>query len=120
MPQSATNQASFLKTRDPGFPSLPRLSFPAVQDFAGKSQEALLSVQQELQVNTFPGNTFVFLPLISPHQLQQRFNVGEDDSLLVVARKAYTALKDEVNSLNSKRFSGLYVRQSFILTIVVL
>ncbi|EGF78147.1 hypothetical protein BATDEDRAFT_26889 [Batrachochytrium dendrobatidis JAM81] len=93
----------------PEFPSLPSLSFAAVQEFAGKSQEALVSVQESLVGATFPGSS-LFLPLISPHQLQQRFNVADDDSVLVVIRKSYPLLKSEIISLNNKKYSGIYVR----------
>ena len=97
---------------EPEFPRLPKsLAFGAAEEFARKSQEALIAVQQELPMGaTFPGQSFIFLPLISPHQLQQRFNVGEDESVLVVATKSYPALKDQVNSLDNKKYSGLYVR----------
>ncbi|KAK5667570.1 hypothetical protein QVD99_005688 [Batrachochytrium dendrobatidis] len=94
----------------PEFPSLPSLSFAAVQEFAGKSQEALVSVQESLVGATFPGSSSLFLPLISPHQLQQRFNVADDDSVLVVIRKSYPLLKSEIISLNNKKYSGIYVR----------
>lgn len=93
---------------EPEFPSIPILSFVAAQEFAGKSQEALLSVQQGLSA-TFPGSSSIFLPLISPHQLQQRFKVKEN-SVFVVVRKSYTLLKDDVLSLNLEDCCGLYVR----------
>jgi hypothetical protein len=66
---------------------------------------ALVYVQQEL---TFPGKSFVFIPLISPHQLQQRFKVRER-SVFMVVRKSYPLLKSELDSLNTENFSGLYV-----------
>ena len=91
------------------FPSLPSLSLGAAQEFALKSQEALLSVQQGLHGCSFPGIPCVFLPLISPHQLQQRFKVKEG-SVFVVVRKSYTLLKDNVCSLNLEDYSGMYVR----------
>ena len=96
----------------PEFPSLPNsLSFSAAQKFAIKSQEALISVQQDISDDAiFPGKSFVFLPFISPHQLQSRFNVSEDNSVLVLARKSYPVLKLQVDSLNNKRFCGIYVR----------
>ena len=74
-------------------------------EFAEKSQEALRSVPT---IST--SLAYLFLPLISPNQLQQRFNVGEDDSVLVVARKSYPILKKQVDSLNHKKFSGIYIR----------
>ena len=97
---------------EPEFPSLPTsLNFPAVQEFARKSQEALVSVKKSLQIDVlFPGHPSIFLPLLSPHRLQQRFNVADDDSVLVVIRKSYPLLKSEIISLNNKNSSGIYVR----------
>ena len=80
------------------FPSLPSRSLAATQEFAVKSQEALLSIQKGLLGCSFPGIHCVFLPLISPHQLQQRFKVKEG-SVFVVVRKSYTLLKDNVAHL---------------------
>ncbi|KAJ3319347.1 hypothetical protein HDV06_006374 [Boothiomyces sp. JEL0866] len=94
---------------EPEFPSLPGLSFSAAQEFARKSQEALLSVKRLVGVD-FSGKSSLFLPLLSPHQLQQRFNVMEDDSVLVVVRKPYTHLKNDVDSLNLRKYCGIYVR----------
>ena len=111
---SSRNHQPNLKKRqysevDPEFTSLPGLPLNDAKVFAQKSQEALLSVQKALPANTFPGNSFVFLPLISPHRLQQRFKVKEN-SVFIVARKAYTLLKDDVFSLNLEDYCGLYVR----------
>ena len=88
----------------PEFPSLPIISLPATVEFADKSQKALESV------DFFANATSLFLPLISPHQLQQRFSVGDDDSVFVVMRNAYSMLKDEVDNLNNRKYSGIYVR----------
>ncbi|KAJ2995810.1 hypothetical protein HDV02_000387 [Globomyces sp. JEL0801] len=96
---------------EPEFPSLPILSFSAAQKFARKSQKALVSIQQGLSLvgATFPGSSSIFLPLISPHQLQERFKVKEN-SVFVVIRKSYTLLKDDVFSLNPEEYCGIYVR----------
>ena len=97
---------------EPDFPSLPKSpSFAASSEFAVKSQQALVSVWQQLPAGTsFPGKSSIFLPLISPHKLQQRFNVGDDDSVLVLVRKSYPLLKSDVDSLNLEEHCGLYVR----------
>ena len=88
----------------PEYPSLPARSLSAIVEFAQKSQVAL-----EL-VSISPNSTSLFLPLISPHQLQQRFSVGDDDSVFVVMRNAYSKLKDEVDNLNNRKYCGIYVR----------
>ncbi|KAI8895287.1 hypothetical protein BC833DRAFT_529645, partial [Globomyces pollinis-pini] len=92
---------------DPPFPSLPRPYFKNVQEFAKESQKALVSVQQGH--SAFPGNTSIFLPLISPHQLPYKFKVKES-SVFVMVRKSYVVLKDDINSLNLEENCGLYVR----------
>lgn len=95
----------------PEFPSLPTPSLEETIEFAKKSQEALVSVQQGLQIRaTFSNNSYIFLPFISPHQLQQRFNVGENNSILVLGRKSYPALKIQLDSLNNKKYCGIYVQ----------
>jgi hypothetical protein len=88
----------------PEFPCLPIISMPATVEFAYKSQKALESV------GISPNATSLFLPLISPHKLQQRFCVGDDDSVFVVMRNAYSKLKDELDNLNYRKYSGIYVR----------
>ena len=65
----------------PEFPSLPNESMKAVAKFAKESQKAVESVP-------FSANsTSLFLPLISPHQLQQRFKVREN-AVFVVMRNS--------------------------------
>jgi hypothetical protein len=88
----------------PEFPHLPYISLEATVAFAVKSQEALSSVPT-ISTNL----ASLFLPLISPHQLQQRFNIGDDNSVHVVMRKSYPLLKHEVDTLNRK-YPGIYVR----------
>ena len=95
---------------DPEFPCLPQRSFADVKEFADKSQKALLSVQKGLAGVEFPGETSIFLPLISSNQLQERFIVDEDDSVFVLVRKSYSLLKDEINSLNLRKCCGLYLK----------
>ena len=95
---------------DAEFPSLPMKSFEATIEFAKKSQEALQSVGKGLSSAGFSGTSSLFLPLISPNQLQHRFDVGEDDSVFVMVRKSYPLLKQEVDSLNVRKYSGMYVR----------
>ena len=86
----------------PEFPSLPNNeSLVAARAFAENSQKALLSIELN--------ESFMFLPLISPHQLQQRFNVDDDNSVLVVARKSYLVLKEELENLKKRDYSGIYV-----------
>ena len=88
----------------PEFPAEPTtLSLDATRDFAEKSQLALDSLPD---ISTAQDS--VFLPLLSPHQLQERFNVDED-SVLVMTRKSYPILKHAVDIL-SKEYSGIYVR----------
>ena len=94
----------------PEFPSLPLPDFGAAREFAAKSQEALVSVQKGLPFGSpFPGSSSIFLPLISPHQLQQRFKTKEN-SVFVVVRKSYPFLRDDVLSLDLEEYSGIYVR----------
>jgi hypothetical protein len=73
-------------------------------EFAVKSQEALCSVPT-ISTNL----ASLFLPLISPHQLQQRFRVKES-AVFVVMRKSYPLLKNEVDSYDLEEFNGIYVR----------
>ena len=96
----------------PEFPLPTGTSFAATKEFAEKTQEALLSVQQDLLLAgvAFPGNTFLFLPLITPNSIQQRFQVGEDHSVYVIITKSYPLLKTEVESLNFYDYRGICVR----------
>ena len=87
----------------PEFPSLPARSLSAIVEFAQKSLVALKSV------SISPYSTSLFLPLISPHQLQQRFKVREN-AVFVVMRNAYSILKNEVDSLELVDYCGIYVR----------
>lgn len=70
-------------------PSLSVQTFPACPEFARKSRESLVSVQQELASNglAFPGTSSIFLSLISPHALQYRFNVGRDDNAVFLIKR---------------------------------
>ena len=88
----------------PEFPPLPAISLAATMGFAVKSQEALRSVPT-ISTNL----ASLFLPLISPHQLQQRFRVKES-AVFVVMRKSYPLLKNEVASYDLEEFNGIYVR----------
>ena len=88
----------------PDFPSLPAISLEATMEFAVKSQEALRSVPI-ISSNL----ASLFLPLISPHQLQQRFKVKES-AVFVVMRKSYHLLQNEVASYDLEEFNGIYVR----------
>lgn len=51
----------------------------------------------------------MFLPLISPHKLQQGFKVGDGDPVFIIMRTSYFRLKNEVDSLDTEH-SGIYVR----------
>ena len=94
---------------DDAFPSQPNGgSFTAALEFASRSQAALLSIKGLHSVD-FSQTPSLSLPLITPHQLQARFNVTESDSVLVVVRKSFTHLKKEVELLNNRVYSGLYV-----------
>lgn len=88
----------------PEFPGLPMTSLEATKEFAAKSQAALSSVPT---ISTSLAS--IFLPLISPHKLQQRFNVKEK-SVFVVCRKSYFVLKGLVETFNIEDYSGIYVR----------
>ncbi|KAI3659379.1 hypothetical protein MP638_001301 [Amoeboaphelidium occidentale] len=94
-----------IDAKTPEFPECPeKLSLQTTREFALKSQLALTSLdgfsseQQSL-----------FLPLITPHELQYRFYV-EQSSVYVVMRKPYPVLKNEVDRLDMRRFRGIYVR----------
>jgi polynucleotide 5'-kinase involved in rRNA processing len=50
-----------------------------------------------------------FLPLISPEQVQQPIQVGKDDSVFIVMRMSYPLLKKDVDSLNNKKYFGVFV-----------
>ena len=94
---------------DAEFPSLPVSSFKETVGFARKSQEALLSVRKGLSSADFSKTSSLFLPLISPNQLQHGIKVKES-SVFVIVRKSYPLLKQEVDVLNFLKFTGIYVR----------
>ncbi|OAJ44131.1 hypothetical protein BDEG_27396 [Batrachochytrium dendrobatidis JEL423] len=88
----------------PEFPPLPAISLKATVEFAAKSQEALRSIPT-ISTNL----ASLFLPLISPNQLQRRFRV-EENAVFVVMTKSYPLLKNELDSFSVKDLDGIYVR----------
>ena len=94
-----------LEEGTPEFPPTSSLTLEEIEsclEFAKKSQLAIPPISITLKS--------VFLPLISPHSLQNRFNVDDDDSVFVIIRKSYFSLKNQVESLDLEEFSGIYIR----------
>ena len=88
----------------PEFPSLPVFSLIDVVEFAKKSQRALESV--DFSANS----TTLFLPLITPHQPDNRFTVDTDHSVFVIMRNEYTKLKQVAHKVHNNHYSGIYIR----------
>ncbi|KAJ3079147.1 hypothetical protein HK100_010497, partial [Physocladia obscura] len=112
------------------FPALPGLSFEQVVDFAHQVQEALSqtllppadSAKQSkldpqfnmggdtaLSVLDDPSVSSLSLLLVSPHQLNYRFSVALDNSVFVIFRKPYLAMKMAFVKLDIKKYSGIYL-----------
>ena len=88
----------------PEFPSLPVFSLIDVVEFAKKSQRALESV--DFSANS----TTLFLPLITPHQPDNRFTVDTDHSVFVIMRNEYSILKEVVENMDNNSDGGICVR----------
>jgi hypothetical protein len=113
LPTKKPRKRQFDQVVTPEFPALPiTLSLQAAIEFAGKSQVALDTLFPTTTTSNTISNTnqdSLFLPLISPHQLQSRFKV-KDNSVFVMTRKSYSHLKREVDSFALEEFRGVYVR----------
>jgi len=89
------------------FPDLPLMTLSATRKFAKQSQNALVWIHSEK--GSFADSSSLYLPLISPHRLQQRFSVKQN-SVFAVIRESYSRLKFEVETLDVESVSGMYVQ----------